>query len=251
MSEPPTVSLQAALSSCIALLLSIIWLEFCSIALLARPLLRFIVRKDKDALERPEYSVSNPPNSRIESVRTRQSESLLEIEALMPSDVKAISPLLDRVIRLIEESRCVAGEEPAVELALREALNNAVVHGNRLDPGKLVQVYCRCELGKELSLIVRDQGTGFDPKGIPDPLALENLQAEHGRGILLMRSQMDEVSFERGGTEVHMHKTASVGATQQSAREPFNPSSGDIRGSSNSDTSKPLSPARTRAREAC
>ena len=153
--------------------------------------------------------MSHPSNLRIESVRTRKSNSCLEIEALMPSEVKAISPLLDRVIRLIEESRCVAGEEMAVELALREALNNAVVHGNRLDPGKPVQVYCRCELGKELSLIVRDQGIGFDPNGIGDPLALENLQAEHGRGILLMRSQMDAVSFERGGTEVHMRKSAS------------------------------------------
>lgn len=192
---------------------------------------------------------------RIESVQTRESDSYLEIEALMPSDVKAISPLLERVIRLIEKSHCVAGEElavePAVELALREALNNAVVHGNRLDPGKLVQVYCRCELGKELSLVVRDQGIGFDPNGISDPLALENLQAEHGRGILLMRSQMDEVSFERGGTEVHMRKTAPIGAMRHSARELDNPSSKAIRGSANCDKSKQLPPARTRARETC
>jgi serine/threonine-protein kinase RsbW len=195
--------------------------------------------------------VSNPSNLRIESVRTRESDSCLEIEALMPSDVKAISPLLDRVIRLIEESRCVAGEEMAVELALREALNNAVVHGNRLDPGKLVQVYCRCELGKELSLIVRDQGIGFDPDGIPNPLALENLQAEHGRGILLMRSQMDAVSFERGGTEVHMRKTASIGEMQHSARESDHPSSEDISGSADSDKNKHLPPMRPREGETC
>ena len=195
--------------------------------------------------------MSNPSNLRIESVRTRESDSCLEIEALMPSDVKAISPLLDRVIRLIEESRCVAGEEMAVELALREALNNAVVHGNRLDPGKLVQVYCRCELGKELSLIVRDQGIGFDPNGIGDPLALENLQAEHGRGILLMRSQMDAVSFERGGTEVHMRKTASVGEMQHSARESDHPSSEDISGSANLNKNKHLPPMRTREGETC
>ena len=195
--------------------------------------------------------MSNPSNLRIESVRTRESDSCLEIEALMPSDVKAISPLLDRVIRLIEESRCVAGEEMAVELALREALNNAVVHGNRLDPGKLVQVYCRCELGKELSLIVRDQGIGFDPNGIADPLALENLQAEHGRGILLMRSQMDQVSFERGGTEVHMRKTASIEAMQQRARESDNPSSEDISGSAHSDKSKSCLPCGRKREKTC
>jgi serine/threonine-protein kinase RsbW len=129
----------------------------------------------------------------------------------MPSEVKAISPLLEQLMHLIEESRCVAGEELSVELALREALNNAVLHGNRLDPSKLVRVYCRCELGKELSVVIKDQGSGFDSSDIPDPFAVENLLAEHGRGIRLMRSQMDEVSFGCGGREVHMRKSVSAG----------------------------------------
>ena len=150
--------------------------------------------------------MSNPANLRIEFLGTCGTGRCLEIEARMPSEVKAISPLVDRLIRLIAESRCVSGEEFSVELALREALNNAVLHGNRLDPGKLVQVYCRCELGKGVSVVVKDQGNGFDPHAVPDPLAAENLAAENGRGILLMKSQMDEVSFEREGTEVHMRK---------------------------------------------
>jgi serine/threonine-protein kinase RsbW len=150
--------------------------------------------------------MSNPVNFRIESVRTRGTETWMEIEARMPSEVKAISPLVDRLIHLIEESRCISGDERSVELALREALNNAVLHGNRLDPGKLVRVYCRCELGEGVFVVVKDQGRGFDPDAIPDPLAAENLTAEHGRGILLMRSQMDEVLFECQGSEVHMRK---------------------------------------------
>jgi serine/threonine-protein kinase RsbW len=129
----------------------------------------------------------------------------------MPSEVKAISPLLDQLMHLIEESRCVAGEELSVELALREALNNAVLHGNRLDPSKLVRVYCRYELSKGLSVLIKDQGSGFDPSATPDPSALGSLQAEHGRGILLMRSQMDEVSFGCGGREVRMRKRVSAG----------------------------------------
>jgi serine/threonine-protein kinase RsbW len=153
--------------------------------------------------------VSNPANLRIESVQTYGTGRCLEIEARMPSEVKAISPLVDRLIRLIAESHCVSGEECSVELALREALNNAVLHGNRLDPGKLVHVYCRCELGKGVSIVVRDQGKGFDPNAIPDPLAVENLRAENGRGILLMKSQMDDVSFERAGSEIHMRKRCS------------------------------------------
>jgi serine/threonine-protein kinase RsbW len=151
--------------------------------------------------------MSNPANLRIGFLGTSGTGRCLEIEARMPSEVKAISPLVDRLIRVIAESHCVSDKEFSVELALREALNNAVLHGNRLDPGKLVHVYCRCELGK--GVFVKDQGEGFDPNAMPDPLAAENLRAENGRGILLMKSQMDEVSFEREGTEVHMRKSRS------------------------------------------
>ncbi|HEY1469289.1 MAG TPA: ATP-binding protein, partial [Candidatus Acidoferrum sp.] len=136
----------------------------------------------------------------------RASGSLLEIDAWIPSETKAISPLVDRLMRLIEGSRCVPGEESAVELAFREAVNNAVVHGNRMDAHRLVQIRCRCEVGKGVSIVVRHQGQGFDPNAVPDSLAAENLQAEHGRGIHLMKLAMDEVSFESGGTEVHMRK---------------------------------------------
>jgi len=55
-------------------------------------------------------------------------------------------------------------------------------------------------------IVIRDQGDGFDPNNVPNPLAVENLEAEHGRGIHLMKLAMDEVSFERGGTEVHIRK---------------------------------------------
>ena len=133
--------------------------------------------------------------------------SLLEIDAWMPSEISAISPLVERLMRLIEGSHCVTGEETAVELALREALNNAVVHGNRLDAHKLVHVRCRCKVGKGISITVSDQGEGFDPRTLPDSLTVENLLADHGRGIHLMKLAMDEVSFEQGGTKVHMRKS--------------------------------------------
>jgi serine/threonine-protein kinase RsbW len=132
--------------------------------------------------------------------------SLLEVNAWISSDVKAISPLVDRLMRLIEGSHCIIGEEHAVELALREALSNAVVHGNRLDAHKLVHVRCRCKVGKEISLIVSDQGQGFDAQNVPDSVAAENLEAEHGRGIRIMKFVMDEVSFQQRGTGVHMCK---------------------------------------------
>src|SRR6266481_5160641 len=137
---------------------------------------------------------------------TRGGRSLLEINAWIPSEISAISPLVERLMRLIEGSHCVAGEEHAVQLALREALNNAVVHGNRLDAHKLVHVRCRCKVRNGISLIVADQGQGFDPRTVPDSLTIENLEAEHCRGIRLMKFVMDEVFFQQRGTEVHMCK---------------------------------------------
>jgi serine/threonine-protein kinase RsbW len=133
-------------------------------------------------------------------------KSWFEVDAWIPTEVKAISPLVDRLMRLIEGSHCITGEEHAVELALREALSNAVVHGNRLDAHKLVHVRCRCKVGEGISLTVSDQGQGFDPRTVPDSVTVENLEADHGRGIHLMKLLMDEVSFQRGGTEVHLCK---------------------------------------------
>ena len=145
----------------------------------------------------------------------QRSLSLLELEAWMPSETGAISPTVEQLMRLIEPWHCIVGDEFAAELALREALNNAVIHGNGMDPDKLVEIRCRCERGKGLWLIVRDQGRGFDPSAVPNPLTEQGLAAEHGRGIHLMKLMMDEVSFKRGGTEVHMRK----GAARQAPNE--------------------------------
>src|SRR5216684_1223905 len=138
--------------------------------------------------------------------KLRLTDAPLEVHTWVQSEIGQISPLVDWLMRLIVASGCVYGEEEFVELALREALSNAMIHGNRVDPSKLVHVCCRCECGRGLSVVVRDQGPGFDLNKVPDPLAIENLGAEHGRGIHLMKLAMDEVSFERGGTEVHMWK---------------------------------------------
>ena len=89
--------------------------------------------------------------------RTPEGGSLVELDAWIPSEINAISPLVERLMRFIETSQGITGEEHAVELALREALNNAVVHGNRLDARKLVHVHCRCKVGEEISLIISDQ----------------------------------------------------------------------------------------------
>jgi serine/threonine-protein kinase RsbW len=132
--------------------------------------------------------------------------SILEIDSWMPSEIRAMSPLVDRLIRLIEGSQCVPGAEPDVELALREALQNAVVHGNLEDPKTKVHIRCRCVPGKEISIVVTDQGKGFDFEKTVGNGFTSDPAAEHGRGIQLMKAYMDDVHFEQGGSEVHMRK---------------------------------------------
>ncbi len=130
----------------------------------------------------------------------------LELHTWLRSEIDLVSPFVDWLISLIAQSSCVGGKEEFVELALREAVSNAILHGNRLEPRKLVHVRCCCAGPLGVFIAVRDQGNGFDPNAIPNPLAVENLEAEHGRGIHLMKVAVDEVSFKRGGTEVHIRK---------------------------------------------
>jgi len=124
----------------------------------------------------------------------------------MPSKIQAISPTVDRLMLLIEGSQCISGQEFDVELALREALGNAVVHGNQQDPEKRVHIRCRCGPGKGISIIVSDQGKGFDFGKVLASGVTADPAAAHGHGIPLIEAYMDDVYFARGGSEVHMSK---------------------------------------------
>ena len=98
-----------------------------------------------------------------------------------------------------------------VSVAVRESVINAIKHGNRNDVHKRVHVEftsLQDTEGPGIAILVRDEGCGFDPLTLPDPLAPENLLKTNGRGIFLMRTFMDEMSFERvqGGMQVRMVK---------------------------------------------
>jgi serine/threonine-protein kinase RsbW len=131
----------------------------------------------------------------------------IALECSLPSEVTAISPFVDRLMPLLSDFGCIPEGESDVEIALREALANAIVHGNHEDRRKFVHVTCRCE-PDEVSIAVKDEGKGFDVKNVPDPTAPENIGSLHGRGIQLMKALMDEVRFEEGGVVVHMRKSA-------------------------------------------
>lgn len=90
-------------------------------------------------------------------------------------------------------------------VSLTEAVNNAIVHGNKSNAEKKVQVICELLPGWIL-LLIHDEGKGFKPENVGNPLAKENLLRESGRGIFLMRTLMDKVEFEvgRSGMEVRL-----------------------------------------------
>jgi len=94
-----------------------------------------------------------------------------------------------------------------IAMAVREAAINAVLHGNEYDPARQIEVALE-NTGKDLMITIADQGRGFDPDKIPDPLAKENILRGTGRGIFLIRSLMDEVHFRQlhPGTELTLVK---------------------------------------------
>ncbi len=136
-----------------------------------------------------------------------ESEKLmLRFEAVLPADVNAISPVVDGVMKIVRQMGCAAGKEDAVEIALREALANAIIHGAKQDPKKQIQFCVACDESRGMLIVVRDPGEGFDPASLPSPIIGENIFSEHGRGIYLINQLMDEVRYERNGAEIHMRK---------------------------------------------
>jgi serine/threonine-protein kinase RsbW len=147
--------------------------------------------------------------------RNGHSVPFVEVRQSLSSKVAAISPFADQLMRFIVNFRSADGSETDIEMALHEALANAVIHGNGENPGKRVYVDCRCYMDGEVSITVRDEGRGFDSNAVLDPTFLENLLFTHGRGIYLIKTLMDEVSFEEGGAVVMMRKKSNVNSAEQ------------------------------------
>lgn len=93
-----------------------------------------------------------------------------------------------------------------LRLSLEEAIVNSLKHGNRFDPSKKVRVEYRFE-SETVEVAIEDDGPGFRPDELPDPLAPENLEREGGRGLLLMRHFMSEVRYNERGNGLYLRKT--------------------------------------------
>jgi serine/threonine-protein kinase RsbW len=132
-------------------------------------------------------------------------------ELKFPSRIEAVGEAAAAVSEFL--SRLGIGEDIAfgVDMAVREAVTNAVVHGNKLDNAKVVELTLK-NTPDTFEINVHDYGSGFDPNNIPDPTKEENLLKTSGRGIFFMRNFMDEVVWSaqpEGGTTVRMVKRLS------------------------------------------
>ena len=147
--------------------------------------------------------------------RNAHSGPFIELRQSLASKVAVISPFVEQLMRFILKFRSADGTETDIEMALHEALVNAVIHGNGENSCKSIYVECRCYMDGEVSITVRDEGRGFDSSTVPDPTLLENLLFTHGRGIYLMKTLMDEVFFEEGCGVVMMRKKSNANSAEQ------------------------------------
>lgn len=117
--------------------------------------------------------------------------------------IEQIWPLVDEVADALAKAGFSTKQVFSARLAIEEAVSNGVRHGNRCDARKSVHI--RYHVDAERMLIaVEDEGPGFDPAAVPDPLAPENLEREGGRGILLIRNYMTWVGFTPRGNCIQM-----------------------------------------------
>jgi serine/threonine-protein kinase RsbW len=131
---------------------------------------------------------------------------ILKLSVTLGGDKNCVDPVVQGIMQLVRQMPCAQGKEEAIQLALNEALANAVVHGAKADPSKSIECRVSCDESRGVLIVVRDPGKGFDPATVPSPVVGDNLFSEHGRGIYLINQLMDEVKFLKNGSEIHMSK---------------------------------------------
>jgi len=146
------------------------------------------------------------PEERFSEYDFDPEKLTLRVRVTLAANRQSVDPVVEQVMESVRDLKCMNGKEDSIELALQEALANAVVHGAKEDPSKVVECIVACDEQRGMLIVVRDPGEGFDPKNIPSCTMGENLYSNHGRGIFLINQLMDEVKFRKNGTEIHMVK---------------------------------------------
>jgi serine/threonine-protein kinase RsbW len=126
-------------------------------------------------------------------------EKLLKINSKI-ENLRKVEKLVDDLSAEYNISADVYGN---ILIAVLEAANNAILHGNKLDEAKSVVIFIKLE-EKKLYVKIDDEGVGFDYKNVPDPTAPENIENVNGRGIFLMEKLSDTIEFTRNGATVEL-----------------------------------------------
>lgn len=130
-----------------------------------------------------------------------------DFEIVIPSTLEQIEYVEAQCEKAAGKIKFSEDEKDSLAIAVTEAVNNAIIHGNKKDAKKTVTVKFEFE-EKKLTVRIKDQGEGFTPENVSDPLAPENLLKESGRGIFILSSLMDDVQYEfhDDGTEIVLVK---------------------------------------------
>jgi len=133
---------------------------------------------------------------------------VIKLDEVVPSDISVVDNVVEKIVGLIEGRHCW-DEVGDLDLVLREALVNAIVHGSESNPAKSVRICVALAEDCSTLIVVKDAGSGFDPNQLPNPVMGENLLSTHGRGIFLINRLMDDVrfSFEKG-TAIYMRRSS-------------------------------------------
>lgn len=126
----------------------------------------------------------------------------------IPSDTSATSGAIEPLLARLQDESWNDRDVFGVHLAVEEALVNAIKHGNREDAAKSVQIEYRTT-SDCVQIEIADEGPGFDPSVVPDPTTADHVDQPNGRGIMLMRSFMSRVEFNRSGNRVLLEKCRS------------------------------------------
>ena len=131
-----------------------------------------------------------------------------QTELTLPSRIEAVNEAAAAIAGMLSRLGVAEGITYGIDMALREAVTNAVLHGNKQDPAKFVRIIAKSSSDR-LEISVHDEGGGFNPAEVPDPTETENILKSSGRGIFFMRNFMDDVQWlirPEGGTTVRMTK---------------------------------------------
>ena len=157
------------------------------------------VRDDKNAAETPEGD--------LESVSLAHGRFSERLRMVLPSTTDSLNIAVTRCLEMAENCGFAEDERTDLEIALREAMANAIIHGNKRANGTTFFVRCYGAPNDGMLILVRDEGEGFNPEDVPDPRSDNRVQLSHGRGLFLMKRLVDRIEFRRGGREVLLFKT--------------------------------------------